>query len=174
MEMITVRFPRSSRRNARLIKLEVPQVLHERIKYAGEQSRKSRWTIYQEACQACNEESARAVEHYMNWLHPRMPPPGGIPNVMPPFEPLPLPDLKEVDFPKHSARKKEMRKKIRELVAQGYTRFKTRIVRCLNQVESPDPDYPPPGFQGFGFWHDAPKKDWETGSYNDVLLFACK
>jgi hypothetical protein len=87
-------------------------------------------------------------------------------------------DTSQVHWPKTLAVREAMGIEIRRLAKeQGYTHFGTMTLRCLNGIESPDPDPPgPPGWENMGFFPDCEPDQVNDDSsvYNDVRLFARK
>ena len=85
----------------------------------------------------------------------------------------------QVQWPKTPAVKEAMRREIRRLAKdEGYRYFGTMTLRCLNGIESPDPDPPgPPGWKCMDqFFHDCEPHlvDDESAVFPDVRLFAKK
>ena len=87
-------------------------------------------------------------------------------------------DTSGVHWPQTPAVKAAMESEIRRFAdEQGYTHFATMTLRCLNGIESPDPDPEgPPGWNCLKFYHDCEPHlvDDECAVFPDVRLFAKK
>ena len=87
-------------------------------------------------------------------------------------------DTTRVEWPATPAVREAMGAEIHRLAREeGYTRFLTRKQRCLNGIESPDPDTPgPEGWDRIGFWSDCVPEDLdrESAVFPDFTVYAKK
>ncbi len=82
-----------------------------------------------------------------------------------------------VNWPLTPSVKEAMRNEIRRLAAEGYRYFATMTHRCLNGIESPNPDpAPPPGWKQITFFSDCDPEciNDESAVFQDIRLLARK
>ncbi len=82
-----------------------------------------------------------------------------------------------VNWPLTPSVKEAMRNEIRRLAAEGYRYFATMTHRCLNGIESPNPDpMPPPGWKQITFFSDCEPEciSDESAVFQDIRLLARK